>query len=537
MANISWNFTEPVPPPPFDIDDSYLVLEDYIDKRYFTQRIPPNVGAITISDIGTGTVDNFLKIGRKIWLYEDVAPNGWTILDTCIDGLLAVKGSTIINYNNTGGTVTTYGQYMIHTFTSSGTFTPKNMSGVADVLVVAGGGGGAGGQFGGGGGGAGGFVYTTSVPVSVNVPITVTVGAGGAGGPLTTNPTSNGFNGGNSSFGSISATGGGGGGGWNFTTSTPNAKSGGSGGGGGGGNQWYPTGGLGILGQGNNGGLGGWYYHNVDPANGGGGGGAGNVGGPANYTNGVYTEYVGGDGGAGLSSTIYDGTARWYAGGGGGGAWYSGRGGYGGIGGGGAGSVIVASSALANTGGGGGGGGRFGSGTLGGSGGSGIVIVRCLIVDFQSFTTTYNTAGGSGAGTWMRDSHTHTTSDSTLTLENISSHYHYVCIDESLLGRHIPPHDYMTGTFGIYGYVILTNLNSIPYSADYSTCGATTEAPHYGYMLYGSDITPTIGKTSNIGSTTVHSHGITNSGGNIDTWRPLSNVGIIIGKDAPVIIT
>ena len=53
----------------------------------------------------------------------------------------------------TGGTITTFGDYVIHTFTSSGTFevTDSTLTEV-DVLVV-GGGGSGGGNFGGGGGG------------------------------------------------------------------------------------------------------------------------------------------------------------------------------------------------------------------------------------------------------------------------------------------------------------------------------------------------------------------------------------------------
>ncbi len=66
----------------------------------------------------------------------------------------------------TGGTITTSGGYTIHTFTSSGTFTPSGTVNV-ETLVVAGGGGGAGGTSsatGQGGGGAGGVLYTSSTP-------------------------------------------------------------------------------------------------------------------------------------------------------------------------------------------------------------------------------------------------------------------------------------------------------------------------------------------------------------------------------------
>ena len=56
--------------------------------------------------------------------------------------------------NAFGGTRTISGDYTIHTFTSSGTFTVTSGSAAVDCLVVAGGG--AGGYSDGGSGGAGG---------------------------------------------------------------------------------------------------------------------------------------------------------------------------------------------------------------------------------------------------------------------------------------------------------------------------------------------------------------------------------------------
>ena len=76
-------------------------------------------------------------------------------------------------FEATGGTISTYSSggndYKVHTFLSSGTFTP-NGDGTVDVLVVAGGGGGGScnlGFQGGGGGGAGGFI-TSSGPSGNN---------------------------------------------------------------------------------------------------------------------------------------------------------------------------------------------------------------------------------------------------------------------------------------------------------------------------------------------------------------------------------
>jgi hypothetical protein len=45
---------------------------------------------------------NFLASGRKLWIYENVAPTGWTIVAGTSDALLAVKGGTNA-YSTTGG--------------------------------------------------------------------------------------------------------------------------------------------------------------------------------------------------------------------------------------------------------------------------------------------------------------------------------------------------------------------------------------------------------------------------------------------------
>ena len=48
-------------------------------------------------------------------------------------------------FSATGGTITTSGSYTIHTFTSSGTFTPNRAVNL-EVLIIAGGGSGGGGK-------------------------------------------------------------------------------------------------------------------------------------------------------------------------------------------------------------------------------------------------------------------------------------------------------------------------------------------------------------------------------------------------------
>jgi len=293
----------------------------------------------------------------------------------------------------TGGTITTSGDFKIHTFTGPGTFTVCNVAtqspapghNTVSYMVVAGGGGGSGppGLYG-GGGGAGGFregrcnsidSYSAS-PLVANAPTNavtvtatsfpITVGAGGAKGA----------SGSTSVFSTITSTGGGNGG-----QTYPPTVSVGTGGSGGGLGNWPSGPGAGGAGntppvsppQGNPGsapgGIGG---------GGGGGATASGSGGPAPEN--------GGPGGAGATTSI-NGSPTAFAGGGGGAAWKA-TGGTGGTGGGGNGSTggtCVPSPSFSpqtaggtNTGGGGGSGGSdSGSGPATNSaGGSGIVVIR-----------------------------------------------------------------------------------------------------------------------------------------------------------------
>ena len=287
----------------------------------------------------------------------------------------------------TGGTITTCGNYKIHTFTGPGTFTvcsvgnPVGGPNIADYMVVAGGGGGGGGN-GGGGGGAGGFregksspapSYTASPLVApAGLPVTaqgypITVGGGGTFGG--TPPASRGGPGNNSVFSTITSAGGGGGG---QADSSPNRNGldGGSGSGGGS----FATGNPGLGGtgntppvapsQGNPGGYG-LGQCGVD-RNGGGGGGAIVAGSPAPSIP------VAGAGGNGATTSI-SGTPTAYAGGGGGGA-LSGVGGAGGTGGGGSAGTGNSGTGVANSG--GGGTGNPTANPSPGTGGSGIVVIR-----------------------------------------------------------------------------------------------------------------------------------------------------------------
>jgi hypothetical protein len=281
-------------------------------------------------------------------------------------------GTDISYMSATGGTITTDGSYKVHTFNSSGTFTPTigtvaAVGAVVDVLVVAGGA--SGGSDLGGGGGAGGLIYNTGFSVSSS-GITVTVGAGGAlATGVVRESNTQGNDGANSVFSSLTAIGGGHGGSyWAGNATYHNGGAGGSGGGSGPGTSGSGSGGAGTASQGNAGGAGGSAstYHS------GGGGGAGAVGGSV-----VGNGTTSGTGGVGLANSI-TGSSVFYAGGGGGGAYTSGNAGAGGNGGGGQGfdTGAVAVAGTVNRGGGGGGGGYTGTVYHGGAGGSGVVIIR-----------------------------------------------------------------------------------------------------------------------------------------------------------------
>jgi hypothetical protein len=338
------------------------------------------------SNIGGVAVDATLSTdGISVtFVYVD-ATQGWIVTDSGQRSNLITAQYIVA----TGGTITCDGDFKVHTFTGPGTFcvtSGGNPAGsdTVDYLVVAGGA--SGGQGDGGGGGAGGYressgaasgCYSTSplgacvsaLPVTAQgYPITV-----GAGGATITTPGTNGPNGSNSVFSTITSTGGGGGSG-----ATPSASSGGSGGGGK--RDAASTGGAGNTPpvsppQGNPGGT------SVNPgsgwvgASGGGGATAAGIAG----TGGSPSTERAGNGGAG-GTTCISGSPTSYAGGGGGSAEGASPAcfGVGGVGGGGAGRSPTipreAQPATINTG--GGGGGANGNCNATGAGGSGIVIIR-----------------------------------------------------------------------------------------------------------------------------------------------------------------
>ena len=339
----------------------------------------PNVGdTIAIKDYAGTFATNALTIQRNGNNIQGAANNSQISTNRANVELVYIdstKGWLYTNESNvgdlgsplfitaTGGTVTTSGDFKIHSFTGDGCFSisslgnPTGGPSNVDYLVIAGGG--AGGSFGGAGGGAGGYRTTFpspgcnagAFPISITTyPITV-----GSGGAINTsgNP---------SVFSTITSTGGGRGGVF------ANGTSGGSGGGGAG----VPGGGTGGAGntpptspsQGNNGGNG--QLVSCGSWRAGGGGGASAVGVNATPT-------AAGNGGNGLANSI-TGSPVTRAGGGAGSAYGPGTQGSGGSGGGGNASGSGVAGTI-NTGS-GGGGGFFCASPASGLGGSGVVVIR-----------------------------------------------------------------------------------------------------------------------------------------------------------------
>ena len=198
------------------------------------------------------TLAEFVYIdANKGWLFYQNSTQASTPGSALLNGQLGVNASYTVA---TGGTVTTSGNFKIHTFTGDGCFAvsvagnatsfactplaPQAGPDQIDYLVVAGGG--SGGQKEGGGGGAGG--YRTSFPSpgcnagafpisTTTYPITVGGGGAARSGPQ---PVADrvGLSGSDSVFSTITSNGGGGGNSEDSGLAAPNTRiSGGSGGG------------------------------------------------------------------------------------------------------------------------------------------------------------------------------------------------------------------------------------------------------------------------------------------------------------------
>jgi hypothetical protein len=365
------------------IDDFRITkgVARYSDTFDLPEEIYPQISDPFVPLVGNGAAGDQLQAGQDNNLGGGSGGGSGSLVaggggGVGIDGLIL---STIDQSNAaTGGTKSftvdsvTGTEYVVHTFTSSETFTTLAELEV-EYLVVAGGGGGGGRDVGGGGGGggyrssvlgeqSGGGVTAEEIITLSTGSYTVTIGAGGAGG-IDSTGNRHGKKGTNSVFGSVTSEGGGGGRGWESAT---DERNGGSGGGGAG--ITYFDGGLGTPGQGFNGGLG--ASSSFTEYGGAGGGGAGAIG---------QSAAAGRNGGSGVLSTI-NGSSVFRAGGGGGaGHRSSGNGTLGAGGAGGGGSAGTSSDASTRNGvvnSGGGGGASRAESISGGAGGSGIVIVR-----------------------------------------------------------------------------------------------------------------------------------------------------------------
>ena len=203
----------------------------------------PSAGDIVaISDYAGTAATNNITIARNSSPFEGGTADGQIAVNRQVVTLVYVDGTQgwlPVGENDssfqqpafvtaTGGTVTTSGDFKIHTFTGPGTFCVSNGgnslgSNTVSYLVVAGGAGGGSSNVG-AGGGAGGFregkssfdCYTASpLNAPAGLPVTaqgypITVGGGGAGKSGGTG--GNGGDGANSVFSTITSAGGGGGG-------------------------------------------------------------------------------------------------------------------------------------------------------------------------------------------------------------------------------------------------------------------------------------------------------------------------------------
>ena len=208
-------------------------------RNFATNKAIINTGGRLIDS--TEGSDFKLETNETIaeFVYVD-ANKGWLVKLNQAQGTAEIE--TYASFiEATGGTITTSGDFKIHSFTGDGCFVVSKVGNAAgsenvSYVVVAGGGGTTGDR--GGAGGAGGYregkctsdPYTASplnapagLPVSVQTyPITV-----GGGGTASGAPTANAPSGSNSVFSTITSAGGGGG----ARTASP-AIAGGSGGGG-----------------------------------------------------------------------------------------------------------------------------------------------------------------------------------------------------------------------------------------------------------------------------------------------------------------
>ena len=344
-------------------------------QKITTDIIEDNAVTGSKISIGTPAAGDILYYNGTDYVKLAVGTDGQVL--TLASGLPSWSDSGSGSGSGSGVTIpggATVGNFQVHVFLQSASFTVQG-EGQVDILMVGGGGGGAY-----GGGGAGGFRQLTNINLGIHSENTywVEIGAGGLGSHASgwgdsTSGSDTYLAIGNSGGQQLYNSAGGGG----QDVGTNEGADGGSGGGG-------AAGALGGSGnvpsvspsQGSDGGTG---AAGGEGASGGGGGGAAGVG---LASQGAYGP--GGAGGAGADNNYRTGSFQTYAGGGGGAAWTGaelgggGTGGTGGAGGGGNGGNGLnagGTNGAVNTGG-GAGGHSFGVMRPNGNGGSGIVVIR-----------------------------------------------------------------------------------------------------------------------------------------------------------------
>jgi hypothetical protein len=382
-----------------DIEDNAVTTSKLIDDAVTTAKIDDATivnadisasAGIALSKLASdptyndaGLQDDVALLGFK------VASNGslakYNLVDQTVDdfqdtsGVNASASTNDIRNSNyytggvsgtvTGGTLTTFGDYSLRTFTVDGTLGVTDEGGTVDVLIVAGGGGAGVGESGGGGGG--GLVWQTGISIPTG-DISITIGQGAssggtnAAGGIGTDTVW-------SASDVLTAKGGGGGATYNVGTT---ASDGGSGGGAA--HTLYQAFGAATQGsQSGNSGTYGFGFAGGEAFDGGGNSGGSAGGGGAGAVGGTGLDTIGGNGGAGKDMSSYVGTgvgeSGWFAGGGAGGR-FNGSTSTGGQGGGGDTTAGPASTNGVNYTG-GGGGGKNSSGTAG-DGGDGIAVIR-----------------------------------------------------------------------------------------------------------------------------------------------------------------
>ena len=275
----------PVTPSGYPSANFEMVNKQYVDDAIDSSS---KVGILAVTDITSSRAITNADNGKVFSNYGATSNVVLTFDPVASLKALGPFEVEIINevgaISATGGTVTTDGNYKVHSFTTSGSFI-LNSPATVSVLVI--GAGGAGGGNNGGGGGAGGLLYKVFHNLNGGTHA-VTIGVGGVGVYASTGGT-----GGNSLFNTITAYGGLGG-----VGKGAGASDHGNGGHSGGAIDSSPGG---VSNSGYAGGLEGTTWGAS-----GGGGGSGGVGGDAS---------AGGNYGAGTSNSI-TGTAVTYAHGG-----------------------------------------------------------------------------------------------------------------------------------------------------------------------------------------------------------------------------